>query len=386
MKKLYWILWLFVMVMLYIFENSTMSRAVLAVSFIIPCLFVVTAGIYSRRVCIALTLPDSGSKGIGISGGLVITRSGLLLPVSFSCEAVCKNIFTGERKIERLNIILPLKGELNISFDISAEHCGNFRLTAENCRIHDIFGIFSWRLKAPIEASLFIPPEIFDTQITLIEDLIAVIDSDTYSTTKSGFDLSETFAVREYLPGDSVKNIHWKLSQKSDKIMVRELGLPVVNQILIMFETVAFKEFILPTPDRMAAMAEIFFSVSYGLARQGIVHTIGWRDTEGGMFVSREICFSEEIDLVIRELFHSSILVDEKTAISCFCENNRPDSYAHIAVVSGCFPPDIELICNRNRVTVIHPAENDLKNGSDMAFGISFTELKYDEELCALEL
>lgn len=39
--------------------------------------------------------------------------------------------------------------------------------------------------------------------------------------TKPGSDSGETFAVREYVPDGSIKNIHWKLSQKQDKLMAQ---------------------------------------------------------------------------------------------------------------------------------------------------------------------
>ncbi|MCQ2538114.1 MAG: DUF58 domain-containing protein [Lachnospiraceae bacterium] len=40
-------------------------------------------------------------------------------------------------------------------------------------------------------------------------------------------DPSEAYGIREYVPGDSIKSIHWKLSEKTGKTMVREYGMPV---------------------------------------------------------------------------------------------------------------------------------------------------------------
>lgn len=39
---------------------------------------------------------------------------------------------------------------------------------------------------------------------------------------KKGYDATEVFELREYQPGDSIRTIHWKLSEKFDTVLVRE--------------------------------------------------------------------------------------------------------------------------------------------------------------------
>ena len=40
---------------------------------------------------------------------------------------------------------------------------------------------------------------------------------------KKGYDFSEVTGIREYIPGDKLQNIHWKLSAKKDILMVRTM-------------------------------------------------------------------------------------------------------------------------------------------------------------------
>ncbi len=63
------------------------------------------------------------------------------------------------------------------------------------------------------------------------------MDSDEYSMRKAGYDPSETFAIREYQPGDRIRQIHWKLTEKFDSLMVRDYGLPIQNTVLLLLET-----------------------------------------------------------------------------------------------------------------------------------------------------
>ena len=40
-----------------------------------------------------------------------------------------------------------------------------------------------------------------------------------------GYDPSELFDVREFQNGDRLQSVHWKLSARTDELMVKELSL-----------------------------------------------------------------------------------------------------------------------------------------------------------------
>lgn len=46
-------------------------------------------------------------------------------------------------------------------------------------------------------------------------------------------DFSETQSIRPYVPGDPVRQIHWKLSAKTGQTLLREIGLPQTGGILL---------------------------------------------------------------------------------------------------------------------------------------------------------
>ena len=51
-----------------------------------------------------------------------------------------------------------------------------------------------------------------------------------------GSDPTETFQIREYVPGDSLRQIHWKLSAKAGRYMVRDAAKPVDHRLTIYVE------------------------------------------------------------------------------------------------------------------------------------------------------
>lgn len=61
-------------------------------------------------------------------------------------------------------------------------------------------------------------------------------DSDTSSPDRRGSDLTEPFRLREYAPGDSLRQIHWKLSSKLDRLVIREPGMPAARTLLVFWD------------------------------------------------------------------------------------------------------------------------------------------------------
>ena len=60
------------------------------------------------------------------------------------------------------------------------------------------------------------------------------MESFRYSGARPGDDPGETFDIREYQEGDSIRQIHWKLTGKLDKMMIRQRSFPVDDTILIL--------------------------------------------------------------------------------------------------------------------------------------------------------
>ena len=53
---------------------------------------------------------------------------------------------------------------------------------------------------------------------------------------EKGYDFSEISGIREYIPGDKLQNIHWKLSVKKDELMVKERMSVSAMQLNVLVE------------------------------------------------------------------------------------------------------------------------------------------------------
>lgn len=330
---------------LYLFGNSAATFAVLMAAIFAPVLSIASAFLFLRGVKAALELPGSCAAGDTVEARLELS-GGRLMP-SVDCTLAVENVYTGERVERELTA-----GHDGAVIKLTPSHCGLVRVSMAAVRLRDPLGLVRLRTRATAEREILVEPRRFEMRITLADDVDITAESDEYSMTKPGSDSSETFGVREYQPGDPIKRIHWKLSQKSQNLMLRELGLPIVRRALILLET-TFPEGENPRPEPLHAAAEVFFSVSAALCEQETAHVAAWR--RGETLVCREIETVEDVVAAAAEWLSEPTREGGASIAELYAETFERCGYAHVAVISPCAPRGVELLYGGNRVTALCP-------------------------------
>lgn len=80
------------------------------------------------------------------------------------------------------------------------------------------------------------PPSCFPAQVAFEAFPAHAQEDSRFSAVRRGEDFSETQSIRPYVPGDPVRQIHWKLSAKTGQTLLREIGLPQTGGILLALE------------------------------------------------------------------------------------------------------------------------------------------------------
>ena len=102
---------------------------------------------------------------------------------------------------------------------------GNIEFSIKRVWVNDFLGI----LKLPVLAhyvykqSVVVIPELYEIPIIKVKSAYEYIFKD--ETVQNNFmnsGDSENSEHRQYTPGDSLKNIHWKLSAKTDELIVKQ--------------------------------------------------------------------------------------------------------------------------------------------------------------------
>lgn len=113
--------------------------------------------------------------------------------------------------------------------DLPSDHCGGITVIAEGVRICDYLGLFSFPLRCREQETVLIRPNPVAADVS--GDMQqAIIPS---WRPKSGGGYAENHELRPYRPGDSLNQIHWKLSAKTGGLIIREAMEPQRGLILL---------------------------------------------------------------------------------------------------------------------------------------------------------
>ena len=136
---------------------------------------------------------------------------------------------------ERKKLLLPLTGR-SFCYDmpVDADYCGELCVRCNSIESCDLLNLFRVRMEAFREVRTMIYPRRINLNAELSRDAIGSPKNDGLLQNRKGNDPSEIFDLRDYAPGDDVRSIHWKLSGKLDKLVVKEASDPSHYQVVLM--------------------------------------------------------------------------------------------------------------------------------------------------------
>ena len=147
-----------------------------------------------------------------------------------SCEARCRLPLPEIRGTYRaVWIFYGKKKHIALGKKLPTPHCGAVKLRRIRVRICDYLGLFSFPVGKKQERVILVRPTPMKPRE--VPDLSRFVASVTRP--KAGGGYSENHDLRLYRPGDNLRQIHWKLSAKAGKLMVREPLEPVSNAALL---------------------------------------------------------------------------------------------------------------------------------------------------------
>ncbi|MCD7741683.1 MAG: DUF58 domain-containing protein [Ruminococcus sp.] len=128
----------------------------------------------------------------------------------------------------------------HLTTTLSSEHYGVVAFNISRVKLYDILKLFRNRLpKKSIhsDVSIIVMPNVVELSNPVCDYSEIGLDSDLYSDTKSGSDPSQIFDIRDYTDGDKMSRVHWKLTAKEDKLMVKEYSRPICDSFLILLDS-----------------------------------------------------------------------------------------------------------------------------------------------------
>ena len=192
------------------------------------------------------------------------------------------------------------KKGIRLPVAIRFDECGRIDFGLRRVYVYDILGLF--RLKVPESNclcdtdSLYVFPDSLECMVETDNTADMGIESNTFSTEKHGSDPSEIFDLRDYMPGDARHSIHWKLSGRMNRLIVKEHGLPLSPLVHFLVE---IREN--ASPEEKESVMGTLMSVSETLVSRDILHHISWIG-EDSVFCTVRVSDAESLAAALHEM------------------------------------------------------------------------------------
>lgn len=209
-----------------------------------------------------------------------------------------ENRFYGDSGLHFLNMPVRAGKDTEIVYPIVMDYCGRFIVKAESIQFMDLLGIYEVTLPLKEEKECLILP---NGKVRNSEAGLLYINgvSEAMESKEKGYDFSEVSGIREYIPGDKLQNIHWKLSVKKDELMVKERISVSAMQLNVLVDLANDEDM------RLEAVLELADSITKAFVKQNLPFTVYYYSTN--FEVLKESYIGNEIE---REQWLEMLLYD----------------------------------------------------------------------------
>ena len=176
-----------------------------------------------------ISAPDRVSQGSD-SELCVLFKTRALLPLSrVNIRVQLENRYDGEVNKTKYCYAGVLSSTGRVPLPTAL--CGTLVISVIRLECRDLLGLFVIRRRCTAKAVCTVLPD--PAAPDQCPDIDACLDSAVQLRPKYGGGYAEEHELREYRPGDTVNAIHWKLSAKTGKLMLRQPMEPQRGLVLV---------------------------------------------------------------------------------------------------------------------------------------------------------
>ncbi|MBR0087186.1 MAG: DUF58 domain-containing protein [Lachnospiraceae bacterium] len=228
-NRIFYILFLLAMILFYAFYEGWFSLFALWITLLLPVFSLLISLPLFRKASIKL----HGQTSLTTEDHFVLYASlsnRTSVPVSsFKITLETEDVLSSEHK--RQNMTLTGTGsEKLLEADL---HAGVYHFRAVRCRTTDILGLFAVPFSSSASFGVTVNP--VKKQPEPVPDLESLRPVRFVPSPSMGF--SENTDLRSYHPGDPMRSVHWKLSQKTEELLVRQPLDTVMKRIYVILSS-----------------------------------------------------------------------------------------------------------------------------------------------------
>lgn len=293
-------------------------------------------------------------------------------------EAVFENSLYRDQSSRYIDLQPCENKTMIFEYPFYAENCGSMKIKVKSMYCYEMLGLFKIKHKVDISKEVLIYPKEMKLHVSLSRRLETRNAGNMYNQDKKGQDVSEVSKLRDYVPGDELHSIHWKLSGKLDHLIVKEFGNPSNYSTLILYEMAKSCNGEKISNQCNDAVLTLAVFLSHAMMEMNLEHNVG--RIIAGEFQNMPVYSIHTHEEMTLNLLCTPIEeeTNEGDTVYNFMRGNRNNEYTKIIFITPIYGENaIKQLVKEADVTVIH-AEQGKK--SEYVKSTGYTVIPVDAE------
>ncbi len=328
---------LLALLLLNLYLNNVYSLLLLLTAVVIPLFSVLFSRLSKDDLSVTLSAPDLAEEHQTAEFVATVQNHSVFPAAAVRGKLMVQNGLTGSAVQRALRASVAGKATRPIHFRVEDAEVGKLFATMTDVCAQDLFGLMSWPVEHVAAAELLVPPSDVPAEVLMLEALETTGESVRYSENERGTDVSELFDIRDYVPGDEIRAIHWKLSAKQDRPILREFSQPLNYSVILLVELAA------ASADALQACVTYASALSKGLLEAGVLHTVVWFDSATDEYCDCNITNLEEQTLAELRLCSSCYHESGDASLERFLDTGGIDPTSTLIYLTTSLESDLIL-------------------------------------------
>lgn len=301
-----------------------------------PILDIVGFFFLYRNVDVAIKAPEKNIERNTVGYiRLLLNNTSYMVSYNVNVKLKAENTFYRDDSGVVISLPCGAKGVYDKFIPINYSMNGIYKYTITEMTLGDMMGFISLSKKVNQSAEINVFPE-SENEVKLDMTDISRGMTESEETLKKGHDFSDVSDVREYIPGDKLMSIHWKLSAKRDILMVKDRVSMSDQQMVILVEMAGSDEEV----DEVISLA---YGVINKLVREQTYVRIMWWSEANFAFEERQIMNRENLKDAFTDMYYEKTYPDgEKT--KGYMRSIKPELKAYVNICMRDGEPDAVVV------------------------------------------
>lgn len=263
---------------------------------------------------------------------IIVKNKSALWNIKYRLYIGARNGQAGKKTKYKLEGIAEPRAEKKAYCEMESQYCGLMIVSAEYLEIYDFMGILSRKINLSQQRTVGIMPEFSLQPIEITRRTREFpTDADEHSLERAGQDPSAIYQVREYRAGDSIHDIHWKLTAKEEELMIKERALPLGCAVLVWVDFQVSKN----PAKALDVLVTQTASLAISLVAEKCIHIVAWFEEKNQRVVKYKIDSEEAVYECIWYLLGMEPYKDAQMRQVYYEEAFRGQGFSSVVRVQG---------------------------------------------------